>query len=212
MICKECKQVNDHIGSKINGIIILKYIKTDSCYNKYYECKCFCGNTFTATWSSINSGHTKSCGCVTNKYGEYSKDDRFKNWSAMIQRVTNPNNESYEHYHKLIQGKIIEDKWVESPKCFYDEIGYKPDNSYSIDRIDNHKGYVKGNVRWADRSTQQNNRDTKRGYSNHKYIYFDKRRKKYLVYGNKRKIYLGQFETIEEALDAKAHWLSNGWY
>lgn len=40
---------------------------------------------------------------------------------------------------------------------FVDHVGKRPDG-YSLDRIDNSKGYEPGNVRWVDTSTQQNNR------------------------------------------------------
>lgn len=41
---------------------------------------------------------------------------------------------------------------------FYKDIGPCPDPSYSVDRKDTTKGYVPGNVRWASRLVQNNNR------------------------------------------------------
>jgi len=41
---------------------------------------------------------------------------------------------------------------------FLAHIGTRPGPDLSIDRIDNSKGYWPGNVRWADKQTQANNR------------------------------------------------------
>jgi hypothetical protein len=43
---------------------------------------------------------------------------------------------------------------------FLDEVGYIPDSSmrYSIDRIDNGKGYFRGNMRWATMHQQARNK------------------------------------------------------
>lgn len=206
--CMECKKVNSHIGEVINGITVLKYIKSDKYCNKYYKFKCFCGKEFIAIYSSVNSGHTKSCGCIHNKYGDLSNDNRYKNWESMIQRVMNPNHKAYKHYHELIQGTIIESEWVKSPKGFYDEIGEKPNDKYTVDRIDNTRGYVKGNIKWSTKQEQQLNRNTKRGFSNNKYIYYDNRRDAYIayVYIPRGRKYIGQFKSLNKAIEAQRNY------
>lgn len=41
---------------------------------------------------------------------------------------------------------------------FYAEVGPCPDPDFSIDRIENNKGYIKGNLRWASKRTSSLNR------------------------------------------------------
>ena len=46
--------------------------------------------------------------------------------------------------------------------AFLAHIGPKPSQLHSLDRIDNDKNYEPGNVRWATRSEQQQNKKTTR--------------------------------------------------
>lgn len=47
---------------------------------------------------------------------------------------------------------------VEGFRRFLDHIGPRPSMMHTVDRIDPTKGYVYGNVRWADKETQGNNK------------------------------------------------------
>jgi hypothetical protein len=49
--------------------------------------------------------------------------------------------------------------WINDFPAFLAHIGPKPSPGMSIDRIDNSKGYFPGNIRWADDTTQANNKN-----------------------------------------------------
>jgi hypothetical protein len=88
-----------------------------------------------------------------------------KVWSGMLDRCENPNNKRYGRYGA--RGITVCARWHDIRLFIEDierEIGTKPARCsecggvYSIDRIDNDRGYEPGNVRWATSSEQNSNK------------------------------------------------------
>ena len=69
----------------------------------------------------------------------------YSTWANMIQRCTNPNKTSYEHYGG--RGITVCERWTKF-KNFLEDVGEKPDG-LSLDRIDNDGGYEPRNYHWA---------------------------------------------------------------
>lgn len=106
--------------------------------------------------------HMKGCGCnkcrctkskIYDPIPNKKEMREYRIWKGMKNRTTNPN--SPRNY--ISKNITCCDEWLESFEAFYHDMGPCPEN-YSLDRIDNLKGYYKENCRWADNVTQASNR------------------------------------------------------
>ena len=86
----------------------------------------------------------------------------YQTWQNMKQRCENPNNSDYSYYGE--RGISVCEEWKNSFDTFVLDMGDRP-KGFTLDRIDNLKGYCKANCRWASHSEQMSNR---RGFK-HKY-------------------------------------------
>lgn len=120
-------------------------------------------------------------------------------WVSMNQRCYNVNSQVYEHYGK--RGIEVCEGWQSSFEKFFRDMGERPSDKHTIDRINNDGDYEPNNCRWALQVQQINNQQRvidARGYT------FDKRTGKWIArigYNGKTE-YIGSYETKEEAQKA----------
>lgn len=139
-------------------------------YQKLWQCLCICGNVHTVQASNLSSGNIRSCGCLAVEsrkssatiHGESIKGQKtpeYRAWGSIIDRCCNPNHASFHNYGG--RGITVCQRWKSYSNFLEDilnTIGRRPSNLYSLDRIDNSLGYELGNVRWATKKEQGNNR------------------------------------------------------
>jgi hypothetical protein len=133
------------IGKVFNRLTVLKFSHSDG--NKHWYCKCSCGNYTTVKTCDLNSGHTKSCGCLQKTHA------RLIAGQAAFNTV-------YRRYKKESPSRGLafelskeEFKELTSQNCHY--CNKTPDREFTdtgkafgsfiyngIDRVDNNIGYI----------------------------------------------------------------------
>lgn len=153
----------DLTGEKFGKLTVLK--KHDVLNGKTrWMCQCDCGGTSISTTCNLKNGTARSCGCIRNErisklnliHGE-TDSILYKKWKGMISRCK-PNSIEAKHYYD--KGIRVCNEWknyLEFKKWAL-ENGYE--KGYSIDRIDNSKGYEPSNCRWIPLRQQAWNKTT----------------------------------------------------
>lgn len=129
-----------------------------------WMCSCHDGNFVAVSRANLQSGHTISCGCLNKEATRQALTQhgmtKSPEWLSFVhakQRCTNKNNGKYKYYG----GRGIEFRF-KSFREFYNDIGKKPAEKHSLDRINNDGHYEVGNVRWATHSEQMKNRSKRK--------------------------------------------------
>lgn len=127
-----------------------------------WRCKCECGNEHVVSSTNLRGGMVKSCGCLRYvtwalKHG-HAKGERtpaYRAWKSMRHRCNNKASVVYKYYGG--RGITYDRRWDDFRE-FLADMGEPPELGYSLDRIDNERGYDKDNCRWVHRSEQAKNR------------------------------------------------------
>jgi hypothetical protein len=127
------------------------------CGHMYYQCICECGTYTEAPGGQLRSGRRVTCGCQSAQIKHKGNGTpEYKCWSAIKERCFNSKSKHYRHYGG--RGITVFPGWIDDFPAFLAEVGPRPSQLHSLDRIENSNGYVPGNVRWATGLEQANNK------------------------------------------------------
>lgn len=151
----------DRSGERYGNLVVISVVRTKGQRPKW-RCKCDCGKATEVDGRQLGSGRTSSCGCKRSKVGREintrhgkHKTRLYKIWAGVVSRCENPSSNVFKYYGG--RGIGICHEWRVSFEAFASAVGNPPSENHSLDRIDNEKGYVPGNVRWASRAQQSRN-------------------------------------------------------
>ena len=197
---------------KLIGETYLKKPKENSrCRESHgiYECQ-YCGKEFECITVRIKSGRAKSCGCqkYIRSHG-LTHNKWYSVWGGIIGRCYKPQNKSYKNYGA--RGITVCEEWLDITTFIaWAESTHPNIEGYTLDRIDNDKGYSPENCRWADRTTQNTNQRMREdNTSGVKGVYYHKSIGKWVAsIGVESKLkHIGSFKTLEEAVLARDNYI-----
>lgn len=158
-------------GSRFGRLVVVSVCGQSKSKNLIWLCKCDCGRFSRPVGSRLINGGTKSCGCLARentsirskllntKHGDNIRGkiaSEYVSWAAMKQRCSNPHNVHYKHYGG--RGISVCARWADYPS-FLEDMGRKPNPTFTIDRINVDGDYEPSNCRWLSRAE---NNHTKR--------------------------------------------------
>lgn len=194
------------IGLKFNRLTVCAAVEKQG--RRYIAlCVCDCGTQKRIDIHKLQSGATKSCGCLQKEllrkkqtvHGLYYEPE-YKVWVNMHKRCSNP------RWSKWYGGIKVCARWADYNN-FLSDVGRKPTPAHTLDRIDSAQDYTPGNVRWASRSIQS--RNTKNHETNTtgiRGVSWSKTRRKWrsAIYVDGKQKHVGYFTDINDAAMARA--------
>lgn len=153
-------------GQKFNKLTAINYEGEEKWL---FECEC--GSKVIKKASDVKRGKTTSCSrkCTT---GNPSKHPLYITWDGIKKRCYQENSTGYKNYGG--RGiKMCED-WKNSFWKFLEDMGEKPSENCTIERLNTNLDYFKNNCVWATKKEQAENRRNN--------IYVVYKNKKYTLY------------------------------
>ena len=159
---KKIHAIDSLIGKKYGRLTIIKRVDIES-KQIVVLCKCDCGNEAKVLLSSLKTGNTKSCGCIShemllerNLKHNLHNTKLYSVWKAMRQRCNNNKNKDYKWYGE--KGIKVCKEWDDFEVFYNWAINNGYEDGLTIDRIDTKGDYCPDNCRWITIQEQQNNK------------------------------------------------------
>lgn len=168
-------------GTRSNRLTALKSTTEKRGGSIVWKCACDCGGRTKLSGKQFRSGAVKSCGCLTaenaqvqvklahkanTKYELGSGTWLHSVWQGIRKRTTQSNRSDFSNYGARGITLFWRDDYpgfaayvMALPNCpSMDVLAGRTKTLLTLDRVNNNKGYVPGNLRWATKKQQTRNR------------------------------------------------------
>lgn len=166
--CRSCSLKKDITDLKFGKLTPKLEVGKNKHGRVMWYCVCDCGGNITTTQNRLSSGRVKSCGCLLkemhitgliNRYSTHGMTNTpiYVVWSKMKGRCNNIKNVAYHNYGG--RGIKVCERWNDKENGFanfYADMGERPEG-FTLERIDNNKGYEPDNCKWIPKNEQQKN-------------------------------------------------------
>lgn len=157
----------DLLGRRYGRLIVLAKAEPGDDKRARWLVQCDCGTKKVVRQWLLLRGRTSSCGCLAreltvrrSRTHGMTNSPEWLTWRRMRARCYNENCDSYPHYGG--RGIRVCDRWLESFQSFLEDMGPRPTDRHSIDRINVNGDYEPNNCRWATPEQQGSNRTCNR--------------------------------------------------
>lgn len=160
------------VGDKVGPFVLIDRAicgKKPHTYNRWrLRCEVCGRERHTASCNLKRYVDWTTCRCVspTAKHG-FDKLVEFRIWRGMLARCYKPGEQAYRFYGAI--GHYVCQRWRDSFEAFLSDVGHRPSDQHSIDRIDTLRHYTCGkcdecrekgepaNCRWVTKHVQVRN-------------------------------------------------------
>lgn len=144
-------------GEQFGSLIVVRFLRRNPRYQAVFEVRCACGSLTEVLGTNLKKGNTTQCDAGVHRATHGSTNSaEYIAWKAMKWRVKSQQPNVAPYYFN--KGITIFPKWKVSFPAFLEHIGPMPHQGSTVDRIDGNGNYEPGNVRWADRFQQAQNK------------------------------------------------------
>jgi hypothetical protein len=150
----------DLTDMKFGRLTVIERSATRRRHVSEWTCRCDCGKTLNVPTDKLNSGNTKSCGCLQRDKARARlrthgacETPEYRVWRSMRERCRLRPHPRYGG-----RGINVCDRWFNSFADFIADIGPRPTPKHTLERINGEGHYEPSNCKWATWIEQNNNK------------------------------------------------------